>query len=183
MPKRPAAGYVLAGGRSSRMGTDKATLPFRGGTLLDHVARAVAGAAGSVAIVGGSGGEGWRAVADAVQGFGPVAGIVAALEDTEAEWTLIVACDMPCVSRDWLRQLLGCAAGQVLIPRTPDGHIHPLCAVWHISARSVMHDALTSGVHTVREAIRALDCRWYDLADARPVRNVNTPEEWAQVWE
>ena len=48
----PRAGFVLVGGASSRMGSDKASLPFRGGALVEHVAAAVAEAAGNVTLVG-----------------------------------------------------------------------------------------------------------------------------------
>jgi molybdopterin-guanine dinucleotide biosynthesis protein A len=177
------AGYVLAGGRSSRMGTDKAKLPIRGGTLVEYVAAEVAAAAGSVTIVGGQALQAHRVIPDAVAGFGPVAGIATALADSTAAWTLIVACDMPQVRREWLHGLLDSAGGQVLIPRTADGRIHPLCAVWHASARSAIEQCLDDGIHTVREAIRTLDCRWYDLDDAQPVSNVNTPDEWALLRE
>ena len=177
------AGYVLAGGRSSRMGTDKAKLPIRGRTLVEYVAAEVAAAAGSVTIVGGHPVEAYRVVPDTVPGFGPVAGIATALADSTAVWTLIVACDMPQVRREWLRGLFDSADGQMLIPRTPDGRIHPLCAVWHASAQATIQQSLAGGIHTVREAIRTLDCRWYDLDDAQPVSNVNTPDEWALLRE
>lgn len=165
------------------MGSEKARLPFRGTSLIGYVATEVEAATGSVTIVGGGVRPGWRTIPDAVPGFGPVAGIAAALDDSVAEWTLIVACDMPHVSRAWLRQLLDRADGQVLAPRTADGQTHPLCAVWHSSARQAMSEAVAGGVHTVREAIGRLDCRWFELDDARPVLNVNTPDEWARVRE
>src|SRR6186713_2923198 len=120
MSSQMAGGYVLAGGRSRRMGTDKARLPWRGMTLGAWVAGEVTAVTGNVTITGASW-RGYRSIADLVPGFGPVSGIAAALADTRFDWNLIVACDMPHAGREWLRRLLDSAAGDALIPGTPDG--------------------------------------------------------------
>ena len=183
MPQGTTAGYVLAGGRSSRMGTDKSRLPWHGVTLVEYIAREVEAAAGTVTIVGGTSHGELRVIADEFPGFGPLGGIATALADSPAEWTLIAACDMPGLTRDWLLDLLNRAEGQVQAPRTPDGRIHPLIAVWHRSATPKIREAVLEGIHTVREAVRALDCRWVEVAEVNSVRNVNTPADWASLRE
>src|ERR1019366_6470085 len=93
------SGYVLAGGRSSRMGRDKARLPFRGCDLVSAVAAAVAAAvasvAGNVTLVGH---PELPSIPDRYPDGGPLGGILTALDHTAADWNLIVACDMPEVS-------------------------------------------------------------------------------------
>lgn len=177
------AGYVLAGGRSSRMGTDKSKLRWRGLTLIEYVAEEVRAASGSVAIVGGEERQGMRVIPDEFPGFGPLGGIATALSDSPADWTLITACDMPELTREWLSALLERAAGQVLVPRTADGQIHPLSAVWHKSSAPHVRATVLSGVHTVKEALLALDCRWADVEDGVVLSNVNTPQDWARFGE
>jgi molybdopterin-guanine dinucleotide biosynthesis protein A len=178
MSTETAGGYVLAGGRSRRMGTDKASLPWRGTTLGKWVAGEIAAVTGNVTVVGAFW-PGYRSIADEVPDFGPIAGIAACLADTRFEWNLIVACDMPRARREWLRLLLRSAAGDVLVPRTPDGRLHPLCSVWNRGALAAMEEAVRRGVHAVHEAMRLLDCRTLVTGDAQLVTNVNTPEEWA----
>lgn len=177
-----AGGYVLAGGRSRRMGSDKAALPWRGTTLGAWVAGEIAAVAGQVTVVGASW-PGYRSIPDQTPDFGPVSGIAACLADTRFEWNLIVACDMPGASREWLRTLLESAAGDVLVPEDADGRLHPLCAVWNMRAAAPMDEAVRRGTHAVREAIRLLDYRTYPVAQMETVANVNTPEEWACVQE
>src|ERR1700678_91181 len=108
-----SAGYVLVGGRSSRMGRDKAPLPFRGGALAQSVAQAVSEAAGSAILVGDPvryAGLGYAAIADLYPGEGPLGGILTALLNTSADWNLITACDMPQLDPEALRGLLKTAA-------------------------------------------------------------------------
>ena len=116
---------MLAGGRSSRMGTDKAMVLCGGTPLIRRVASEVAAAAGSVKIAGRDICSDFRSVPDRYPGFGPVGGVATALEDSCSEWTLIVACDMPGVQCEWLRVLLRRACAQVIIPQTSDGRLHP----------------------------------------------------------
>src|SRR5205807_1875209 len=107
------AGFVLVGGNSSRMGQDKACLPFQGKTLLEHVAAAVAEAAGSVTLVGAPEryqSLGFPIIADSRPGAGPLAGIHTALSISHADWNMIVACDMPGISAPFLKSLLAAAA-------------------------------------------------------------------------
>jgi molybdopterin-guanine dinucleotide biosynthesis protein A len=90
------AGFVLVGGNSSRMGRDKARLPFHGTTLVEHVASTVADAAGSVTLVGAPeryASLGFPMLVDSRTGAGPLAGIHTALASSPAAWNLIVACD------------------------------------------------------------------------------------------
>ena len=172
-----AGEYILAGGRSRRM---EATKPLsrgegrrrrlgsrgdrgRHGTR-DCCRRVVAG----IPLDPGSDPE-----------FGPVSGIASCLADTSYEWNLIVACDMPGVSREWLHLLLDSAEGDVLVPRSADGRIHPLCAVWNRRAAVPMTDATRAEIRAVKHAIRRLDWRTIAVTDEGRVANVNTPREWA----
>jgi molybdopterin-guanine dinucleotide biosynthesis protein A len=178
------AGYVLGGGRSSRMGTDKALLPYQGRSLIEHIAEQVRLAAGSVTLVGHPGVGDVPAIPDLYPGFGPVGGLVTALEHSHSEWNLLVACDMPFVSTEWLSALLeaaACADSAAMIPITADGRLHPLCAVYRRSALPLLQQAVSRGIHTVREAIEPLGALRFPVSDARLMANINTPGDWAQA--
>ncbi|MBC8164901.1 MAG: molybdenum cofactor guanylyltransferase, partial [Bryobacteraceae bacterium] len=176
-----AGGYVLAGGASSRMGTNKAFLPWQGSTLVAFVASQIKDVAGSVATVGGPPIDNIRHVPDRHPGFGPVGGIATALADSAAEWNLIAACDMPGIDSDLLRKLLWSAHSpfQAVVPVTGDGRCHPLCAVYHLSARANMEDAITRGNHKLRDVVASLKSLTLPFGDMKHLTNVNTPEQWA----
>src|SRR5271155_3410024 len=114
------AGFILAGGQSSRMGVDKGLLEIVGEPMIVRAARLVEAVAGVAAVVvgrpenirgagfgrmgvvgpgGGGGGTpekyqgvGLRAIADDWPGCGPLGGIATALRASDADWNLIVAC-------------------------------------------------------------------------------------------
>ncbi len=130
------AGFVLTGGRSSRMGRDKALLPIEGSLLVERTAERVRAAAGSVTLIGAPGRYahlGLPVLPDLVEDCGPIGGLHTALKSTRADWNLVVACDMPGLTAGFLGDLLaaarqlGCAC---LVPQTDSG-LHPLCAVYH----------------------------------------------------
>jgi len=165
-----AAGFVLAGGLSSRMGRDKAFLRHWGVPLVVRAAAAVADAAGSVTILGDPdtyGHFGWPALADTVPGLGPMGALLTALENTRAEWNVLVACDMPdlsasCFESCW-RKLL--ARGPLCGASHEDG-FEPLCAVYRRTALLKSGPQLPPGVWPC-----AICCRCWALFRSR----VSTP--------
>ncbi len=91
------------------MGRDKALLPYRGVTLVEHMAQAVHAAAGSVALIGDPvrySSLGYPVYPDKFAGCGPLGGIYTALSVSSTDWNLIVACDMPGVTAEVLQVLL-----------------------------------------------------------------------------
>lgn len=181
---------MLVGGRSSRMGRDKALLPFRGAPLVRWIAQAVEEAAGSVMLAGDDGrygALGLPSIPDAYPGQGPLGGILTVLryappEGNPADWNLIVACDMPGVSASFLRGLMEAAeksGAGVLLPAGPGGRGEPLCAAYHRRALAALDTAFAEGVRSVREALKGVPTATLPVPDLEAIENVNTPLEWA----
>jgi molybdenum cofactor guanylyltransferase len=186
---RSTAGFVLTGGRSSRMGRDKALLEIEGATLAGRIAARVRDAAGNATLIGGPGlgaaekyaSLGFPVLADLVEDAGPLGGILTALTSTHAGWNLIVACDMPAVTTEFLSGLLQAAiAGDhaCLAPETPDG-IHPLCAVYHRRALPAVRHAIDHKCFKMQDFLKTIGAVSWPVADAAILQNANTPAEWA----
>ncbi len=178
------AGFVLAGGRSVRMGRDKALLPFAGATLIEHVAGQVREAAGSATIVGHP--ERYRslglpAIGEDFAGCGPLSGVEAALRAAHGGWAAITACDMPGVTASWLRALIASAMEgrvQAAVTLSASGRPEPLCAVYHSSLQADARQALERGEFAVWKLLKKWEIKLLPVPEAQLPANVNTPEEW-----
>jgi molybdopterin-guanine dinucleotide biosynthesis protein A len=179
------AGYVLVGGRSTRMGRDKALLRYRGGCLVESVAAAVASAAGGVTLIGNPAiytHLGFPVIPDRFPGEGPLTGILTALAHSTADWNLVVACDMPEVTVATLSRLLDAAgeqAADVLVPAGPSGLLEPLCAVYHRRSYPALQAAFDKGVRKVTAAFEGMKTVVFHVTEAASFHNVNTPDDWA----
>jgi molybdenum cofactor guanylyltransferase len=175
---------VLVGGRSSRMGRDKALLPFRGRPLAKWIGAAVAQSAGSATLVGAPelySGIGLPVIPDLFPGEGPLGGILTALRHSAAEWNLIVACDMPEIGSLLLSRMLDAArqtAPDALLPITADGRAQPLCAVYRSTCLAPFEIAFAEGARKVTAALAAVRCVRLPMEEVSQFQNVNTPEDW-----
>ena len=178
-----AGGYVLVGGKSSRMGTDKALLPYRDTVLAAHVATQVLAAAGSVTLVGDPDRYahlGYPVINDRVAGNGPLGGVAAAVQHC-AEWALVVACDMPGVTTEFLSSLLETAASagaytECVVPRTESG-IEPLCALYHRRALGLLDAHLNHKFLKMTDVVQSLQTIPVPSADLSLFCNLNTLED------
>ena len=187
-------GIVLAGGRSRRMGSDKAALAFGGRTLLHHTIAALAEVADEVVVVRAPGRDlppfdcqrPVRVVADPVEGEGPLVGIAAGLRAASAPVALVVAVDMPFLRPALLRLLAEhAAAGARCVVPIYQGRPQPLCSAWRRDALDVVQAQIDAGERAVMSVARALDAErlapgeWRAAdPDGRSFVNVNTPEEF-----
>jgi molybdopterin-guanine dinucleotide biosynthesis protein A len=183
--RRDAEGFVLVGGRSSRMGADKATLPYHDLPLATWIAQQMEPAVDRVSLVGDPqihGGLGIPIVPDFYPGSGPVGALVTALRSSCSTWNVMTACDLPAVTprifQAMLRQIRQSDA-QCLVPVTPDGRRQVLCAVYRRDAAGPLLKAFQDGELRLRFAIDRLETHFWRADSDDWAVNLNTPEDWA----
>lgn len=166
------------------MGADKALLPFKGRTLIEHVAAEVHRAAGNVTLVGDPdkySNFSYPVIRDIYPGCGPLSGIHAALARSRADWNVIVACDMPELTAGLLQRILQRAQSghaHAVVPAGPSGLPEPLCAAYSRRALDGITQALERGIRKVMDGLEGLEIDLWRVPDCRPFHNLNTPAEW-----
>ncbi len=193
------AGYVLAGGASTRFGRDKALAELGGQPMLLLMTALLESAAAPVTVVAPP--ERYpsfrlRMVADRWPGAGPLGGITTALLHTRdtmpgCVWNLIIGCDLPYLSREWLGYLAQRAqrsSADVVLPVSADGFLEPLCAVYRTAAGPALSAALGRSVRKITSALEGLktetldESHWKRFDSAgRLFRNMNTAEEYERI--
>lgn len=185
---RSRAGFILAGGKSSRMGEDKAFVDFGGQTLLQRALTVMGAACEQVTIVGDPAKFEKFApvVADILPGCGPLGGIHTALTHSPAELNLMFAVDMPLVSSELLTFLWTTAENGdsvITVPRAGKG-LQPLCAVYRRNFSCVAEEALRAGKYKIDAAFSKVSVRVIDESELvaagfsqRSFFNVNTPQD------
>ncbi|HXQ63213.1 MAG TPA: NTP transferase domain-containing protein [Steroidobacteraceae bacterium] len=182
------AGLVLAGGRSTRMQRDKATLAFGGETQLARAVRLVGRHASEtfVSVRADQTTEAerarWPQVIDRLTDAGPVAGILAALETRPEHAWLVVAVDLPLLDAATLERLVARRDPTVLATAyrsSEDGLPEPLCAIWEPRSREPLAAFVASGRSCPRKFLLAHPARLLELAVPGALANVNTPADYA----
>lgn len=199
--------YVLAGGGSTRFGRDKALVEFGEEPLLLRIVKLAQSGTLAVAIIAGGQkyaelGREMEIVEDRWPGEGPLGGIITALQhaagkDAACRWILILSCDMPFLSPEWLQYLVSRAFAarsdtQIILPHSTHGP-EPLCACYRTDSASTLKNVFDTGIRKVTAALKQLPTEvldesvWKRFDSAgRLFWNMNTPadfEEAQRVWE
>lgn len=187
------AGVVLAGGRSSRMGENKADMRIRGEPLVARAVRQIAPVVNETLVIGPRSLQALvphaHVIGDAVSGMGPLGGLYTALTTTSCRNLFLMACDMPFVQPGLVQAMLALSqshesADVVILP--PTGRTQPLHAVYRLDCLPAVERALASDDHSLHRLLSHLSVVTLDAAtvareDPRSISafNVNTPADWA----
>jgi molybdopterin-guanine dinucleotide biosynthesis protein A len=189
MQREEVSAVILAGGKATRLGgIDKRELVIGGRTIFERQIEALSPCVAEILVSSPRPVAGYRTVADAAPGIGPLAGIAAGLAAATTPWLLVLAGDMPYVHRAFLELLLSrcdaeCDAVGIRIRGLPE----PLCTILHVAAwrprvtARIAAGQLKASALLTDEAVRI---RWIEEAelrtadpDLRALHNVNAPED------
>jgi molybdopterin-guanine dinucleotide biosynthesis protein A len=182
--RRRATAIVLAGGRSSRMGSDKARLELAGVPLLAALLERLRPHFDELLISARRPDDyldfGVPVVPDSEPDGGPLVGIVAALGAAQSDVCFICAVDNPALDVDLLGHLLRCSRRHPLVVPRVAGRPEPLFAVYRRELREVAEALLATGERSPRALFAHRPPRWIDRGSSDPVPNVNTTAEWEE---
>jgi molybdopterin-guanine dinucleotide biosynthesis protein A len=195
LPSTRAAGIVLCGGKSTRMGTSKALLPFGSETMLQRVVRILGEVVAPMVIVAAADQELPALPRDVIvtrdekEGRGPLEGLRAGLKALPAnvDAAYVTSCDVPLLVPGFVHQILDLAEGYDIAVMEIDGFTHPLSAVYRRSALPHVERLLAE--NRLRpvflfEAVQTRRVRPDEMTadpDLRTLRNLNTREDYARA--
>ena len=182
---------ILAGGKSSRMGRDKAALPLAGETFLSRLVRVYSPAFPVYVSVGEAGKffcDGAEEIVDLHPGMGPLSGLEAAFVHTDADVVFLTATDLPFGTLALARKLL-CLLGDAdaCVIRRADEQPEPAFGVYKRSCLLAVQDLLAENRRAFRGLFDKVSVRWAEEAELREfpleqlLQNVNTPEEYEKA--
>ena len=141
--------YILAGGKSSRLGSDKARVEIHGEPLLAHVARSLETVAAELVVIADHPGKyqdlGFLTIADREPGLGPLGGLQAALSHCREGWLLCASCDRIGIRPEWLQALLAGRENGAKAVLFRGSIWQPLPGLYHTSLAPEVDAAVAAG--------------------------------------
>lgn len=181
---------ILAGGKSSRMGQDKALLTYENTSFIQKLCDELAFFEEKYIARGSnpdcSQGE-WKRVDDIYPDRGPIGGIHGVLSTCDSEAMFFVSCDMPLLQRDLVERFceLFDKDTDAVIAVSADGRTHPLCGVYRKSVVTLLERQILSGNNRLMNVLEQLQVVYIKLdeRESLQLKNINTQEEYCKFLE
>jgi molybdopterin-guanine dinucleotide biosynthesis protein A len=178
--------FILAGGASRRMGTDKSQLRIQQQTFIERISETLLQITDLVTIVGRNDAR-LPSVADIYPQWGALGGVHAALTACRREWAIVVACDLPFVTAELFHHLAELRMDhEAVVPLQPDGRPQPLAALYRVDpCRQRATELIETGRRRPLDLLEAVRTRWVEFAEIRNLTqaetffvNINTPTDY-----
>lgn len=186
--KEEITGVILAGGKNSRMGTDKGLLQVDGKNIVERIVEALKPMVGDILII--TNGKnynnlGYKTYNDLVKDCGPMGGIYTALFHSNTEKNFVVSCDMPFLTKEVIELIIkNSKDAQITIPEH-EGKLEPLCAVYDKSCRDKFEVLLRTGEWRLQGALKHFNVKKITIPESvyrkNCFTNINTPEEFHRI--
>ena len=183
--------FILAGGQSRRMGSDKSQLRIENETFVERIAACLSQVTDSVTLVNPHHEHpGFRSIVDQYPGWGALGGLHAALAAGQSEWAIVVACDLPFVTAGLFNYLASQRENHdTVVPLQPDGRPQPLAALYRIDpCRQRAAELIESGKRRPLDLLELVNTRWVPFTELTNLDqaekffvNINTPDDYDAV--
>ena len=180
---------ILAGGKSTRMGQNKALMEFQNETMITRISRQFSDCHEVLVSASQRGiyeAEGLRVVYDEAAGIGPIEGIRQLVSHAGEEYIFICAADMPFVDRkiaEYLAEFISSDYDCYVV--TDEEHVHPLCAIYSKRVLPVIEELIREKRYKLIEILNRVRTKYVSLKytnfDRRIVKNVNTKDEYLEL--
>jgi len=183
--------FILAGGASRRMGSDKSQLLIGDESFVQRISNTLLQVATSVTIVGHEIVDPRLLVAqDVYEKWGALGGLHGALHACKSEWSFVVACDLPFVTSTLIEYLASQRSdSDAVVPIQPDNRPQPLCAFYRTTVcLDRASELIERDMRRPLDLLESVNTRWIPFSDLEYLEhsekffvNINTPEDYYEV--
>ena len=178
---------ILSGGKNTRMNyKTKAFLEFRGNTFIERTLDAISDY--EQKIISCNDVEKYKKfedmallVLDKFKEIGPIGGIYSSLKESEFQYSLVIASDMPFLNKEVLNQLGNYAFNNDALIPIVDGKIQPLCGIYKKDILSVIEKMINKKDYRLKNLLFNIDTKYININDKDNFSNINTVEEYEKL--
>ncbi len=184
------SGIILSGGKSTRMGRDKGLIKLNGKPMIQHVIDHIEPICDQLLISANDKSYkdfGFPVYHDEIDEIGPAGGILSCFKHSKHEKNIIISCDLPFASTQFIRKLLDLSGDYEITLPMSGTHYQPLCAVYSRQVYPVFEKTVNKGIFSLKSIIKSFriqvikpeDIQGYDLS--RELRNINSPDDLKKI--
>lgn len=176
-------GIILAGGKSSRMGTDKGFILLDGTPFIQHIINNLKDIVDEIIIVSNNADYdqfGIKRIPDNIKDYGPIAGVYTGLKASKTDYNLVISCDAPKVDLEVFKPLLKERNDYYdVVQYIANSRTTPLTALYHRKCLKIFKLALQNKIQKLRFVVKQLNTKTLVAPDEiRPkIVNINTPRD------
>lgn len=183
--KMKATAIIMAGGKSTRMGSDKSMLPINGMPAIKHLIKCLQPHFDHVIIsssnISRHSFQGVLVVKDSQPGKGPLMGIFSALRASRNDVNFVIACDIPEVDIDFVRRMVAESHDvEAVVPQTGPTHYEPLFAVYKKAVLTEIEKSIGREIYKIMHPIKKCKVRYIRLPDNVRITNLNTMQDYCE---
>jgi len=181
--QKDITGIILAGGKSTRMGTDKGFLKFNGKSFIEYSIAALKPLVSQIIIVSNNADYdifNVKRVEDVIKEAGPLAGIYTGLKTSKTEFNLVLSCDVPLITKEILEMLIEAQDRQSdIIQIVSQGKSMPLIALYKKCCETQFYQLLKNDERRLHVAVNQCKVKNITLSSQTELftKNINTPED------
>jgi molybdopterin-guanine dinucleotide biosynthesis protein A len=180
------SGYILAGGKSSRMGTDKGLLLFEGKAMVQYVIEQLQPLFSKLVIVSNNPEYekfGLEVIPDLIKDIGPAGGIYTALKHSEAKLNFIVSCDMPFVTKEAIGFIIKNTSESQIVLLENQGKIEPLFGIYAKNCEDIWFELIQQNTIKLQKMVsyfklKTIPVENNEIFKESFFKNINTKEDF-----